>query len=212
VRVKVLTVEPKEALSEDYDVLMNEMTALEAEYGKLALTGTDAARQNEIKKAYQENKTASEELWEAYVKDARTAANEAYAKLEDGEPFDTVFIAYGEDTSYIDYPVFASKGCLLTPGTDDGMWDDAIREAAKTLTVGAYSEIIEIDGSYHIVYLVSEEEAREVPYEEVQEAMHALALEQRAATLWEERQEEWSEDESLVTYYEANYRGVGKNA
>ena len=212
VRVKVLTVEPKEALDAEYDTLLSEMAELEAEYGKLALTGTDSARQNEIKSAYKEKKASADAMWETHISAARAAAEEAYAKLQGGEAFESVFAAYGEDTSYAEVPAFGEKGRLLMPQMADGMWDAAIREAAEGLAVGEYSEIVEIEGSYHIVYLVSHEEARELSYEEVKDMMYELALEQRKATRWEEQQEAWYADESIVTHYEENYRGIGKAA
>lgn len=211
VRVKVLTVEPKEALDAEYDTLITEMEALEAEYGKLALTKTDAARQNEIKTAYAEKKTASDTMWEAYVAESRKKAEEAYEKLCGGESFDSVFAAYGEDVTYTEYPVFGEKGCLMYTTQDDGMWDEAIRTAAAGLKVGEYSKIIEIEGSYHIVYVVSEEVAGEIAYEDVKDEMHTLALEQRQATRWEEAQEGWMEQEGVVTYHQDTYRAIGKN-
>ncbi len=210
VRVKVLSVMPEGTLDENYDTLLSEMTALEAEYGNLALAGGDAARITEIKNEYAQKKLEADGLFDAYTADAHAKIREAYAKLQAGESFDDVFAAYNEDTTYTTYPVFAERGRLMMPNEDDGTWDEKLRNAAKGLTPGQYSDIVEIEGSYFIVYLVGEEPAGDVPYDTVLNALRESALASRQETVWQAQQEEWSNDTSIVTYYEDAYRSIGK--
>lgn len=211
VRVKVLSVMPEGALDESYGALLSEMAELEAEYGNLSLAAsTDTARTQQIKEQYAEKKAESDRMFEEYTASARAKINEAYGKLQAGESFDAVFTAYNEDTTYTDYPVFAERGRLMMPGQDDGAWDENLHKAAAGLSVGQYSNIVEIEGSYYIVYLMSEEPAGDIPYASVSEAMHTLALEQAQNTVWEQQQEDWEADSSMITYYEDAYRMIGK--
>ena len=130
--------------------------------------------------------------------------------MQAGESFDDVFAAYNEDTTYTTYPVFAERGRLMMPNEDDGTWDEKLRNAAKGLTPGQYSDIVEIEGSYFIVYLVGVEPAGDVPYDTVLNALRESALASRQETVWQAQQEEWSKDTSIVTYYEDAYRSIGK--
>lgn len=57
---------------------------------------------------------------------------------------------------------------------------------------------------------MSEEPAGDIPYASVSEAMHTLALEQAQNTVWEQQQEDWEADSSMITYYEDAYRMIGK--
>ena len=62
--------------------------------------------------------------------------------MQAGESFADVFAAYNEDTTYTNYPVFAERGRLMMPNEDDGTWDEKLRNAAKGLTPGQYSDIV----------------------------------------------------------------------
>ena len=210
-RIKVLSVFPQEALSSDYDSLANEMTSLEAEYGKLVLSGSeDKARIAEIEKDYASKKAESDSLMKEHITQAKAKIEEAYAKLQAGADFDTVSAAYNEDVSVENYPVVKQKGWLLWKDGDDGMWDEAIRNAAKQLKAGEYSGVIQIDDEFHIVYMVGDEEAKEMTYDEASELIKMYALAEAQNTLWEETQEEWEQDKSIITLYEDAYRMIGK--
>ena len=211
IRVKALTVQPEGTLDAAYETLATEMADLEAEYGKLALSGEDSAKRlSEIKTAYAAKKLEADKLFAAYTAGAKAKIGEARAALDAGTGFDEVFASYNEDESYTTYDAFAHNGRLMMPGTDDGAWDEALRTAAKGLSAGEYSDVIEVEGSYYILYVVGPEAAGDKPLESVYSEIEALALEQAESTLWEEKQEEWSADKTLVTLYADTYRGIGK--
>ena len=212
VRIKTITISPQEELSADYDTLATQLEELEAEYGKLRLnqTAENAARISEIEKEYAEKSLMADEIYEAYISDARTKAETAYAELEAGKSFDEVLAAYGEDDLYTTYPIFATEGILMQKGVESTMYDQALVDAVAELQNGEYTELINVDDMYFIVQLIGDEEPGERAYADVQEEMERLAQEEKAEEYWTEQQSLWNNDDSLVTYYEDQYRSIGK--
>ena len=212
-RVKTITVSPAEELSEDYTTLHTALDALETEYGRLMLDGApdDAERIAEIEAEYAEKKAEADELYEAYVGSAREKINEAYAALEAGDSFDDVLKEYGEDDIYITYPAFMEKGILMRKEGEETM-DETLVEAALALGFGEHSEIIQLDDMFYIVMPVGDEPHGTTPLTDVYEEIKTMAASEAAEALWTTRQEAWTNDTALVTYYEKVYRDVGKSA
>ena len=131
VRVRSISITPTGEVSKDYTALKDELTKLEAQYGAAALAaladkytakGADASATgidvtvNDIKDGaklvsdYMTKKAAADALYEAFTKDAREKANEAYTSLQAGTKFEDVLKKYGEDSVYTDYPTFVDSG------------------------------------------------------------------------------------------------------
>lgn len=208
IRVKVVGVEPEGTLDESYNTIKTEMTTLEAEYGALALSGADAARMKEIQAEYNDKKAEADTLFEAYVKDARKKAVDAYAALKSGTSFDEVLKEYGQDEMFATYETFATKGRLLGKEAGSDNWEDVIREAALKLEDGAYSDVIEVDGAYYIVMRVGDEAAAELSFDEVKDILTPIVLAEKQNTVWENQKSAWMDEDGLVTYYEDVYRNV----
>ena len=210
-RIKVLTVQPDGAIDENYESIREEMTDLEAEYGRLVLSGSeDKDRIAEIEKDYSDRKASADVMREEYISAAREKIEDAHEKLQSGVSFEEVFAEYNEDTVYTDYPEIAEKGYLILLTDEDGYWSEAIRDAASGLKAGEYSGIISEDDAYHIVYMVGEETPGQKQLEDIREAVTKLALAEKQDELWQKTQDEWTADRSIVTLYPDAYRPVGK--
>ena len=210
-RIKVLTVQPEGAIDESYESIRAEMTSLEAEYGKLVLSGSeDKDRIAEIEKDYADRKASADVMQEEYISEARAKIQDAYEKLQGGSSFDEVFAEYNEDTVYTAYPEIGEKGYLILLTDEDGYWSEIIRDTASGLNAGEYSEIISEEDAYHIVYMVGEETPGQKQLEDIREAVTKLALAEKQEEVWQTTQDEWTADRSIVTLYPDAYRPVGK--
>ncbi len=210
-RIKILTLSPEDALGEEYSDLTTALESLEAEYGKLTLSGSgDKDRIKEIEDEYKEKKTQADTMMEEHYAEAKAAAEEAYAKLKDGSDFETVFAEYNKDDTYTKYDLIKERGYLIYLADDDGFWETEIRDAAKALKEGEYSGIIQIEDEFHIVYMMGEEKPGVIPYEEAKAAAERAALSSVQETVWQQTRKEWEDDPELVTRYEENYRMIGK--
>ena len=212
-RVKVVTVAPQEAIDETYEEKVTQMSEYEAEYGKLMLEDekANAARLKEIKTLYDALRVETDRMYEAYMADAKAKIEEAKAKLDGGESIDAVLESYGEDAAYTEYALIAEHGRLMAQqsGADD--FDDTLRNAALALADGTYSDVLQADDTYYIVYRVGTETAGTRTLDEVREAVEAAALTAEADAVWAEQEAEWDEDDSMVTYHEEVYRSIGKS-
>lgn len=212
-RVKVVTVAPQEAIDDTYEEKVTQMSEYEAEYGKLMLEDekANAARLKEIKTLYDALRVETDQMYEAYMADAKAKIEEAKAKLDGGESIDAVLESYGEDAAYTEYALIAEHGRLMAQqsGADD--FDDTLRNAALALADGTYSDVLQADDTYYIVYRVGTETAGTRTLDEVREAVEAAALTAEADAVWAEQEAEWDEDDSMVTYHEEVYRSIGKS-
>ena len=212
-RVKVVAVAPQEAIDDTYEEKVAQMSEYEAEYGKLMLEDekANAARLKEIKTLYDALRVETDQMYEAYMADAKAKIEEAKAKLDGGESIDAVLESYGEDAAYTEYALIAEHGRLMAQqsGADD--FDDTLRNAALALADGTYSDVLQADDTYYIVYRVGTETAGTRTLDEVREAVEAAALTAEADAVWAEQEAEWDEDDSMVTYHEEVYRSIGKS-
>ena len=209
-RVKAIAVFPQEAIDETYEDKIAQMAEYEAEYGRLALTGADAARRSEIETLYAALRLETDAMYAAYMQDAKAKIDEAHALLEAGGDFDEVLASHGEDPTFTDYTLIAERGRLMseTAGADD--WDDALRAAALALADGAYSDVVQVGDAYYILCRVGGEAAGTRPLDEVHDAVEAAALLAEQDSVWAEQEAEWDEDDSMLVYHEEVYRSIGK--
>lgn len=212
IRVKTITISPQEEISDDYEILESELTALEAEFGSLSLNepGKNAARIAQIRTEYAEKRTEADKLFDDYTAAAKEKVDKAYAALQEGASFDEALAEYGEDDVYKTYPIFASEGLLMLKGEATSTWPAEVVEAVDKLEAGAYTPVIQAGDMFYIAQLVGDEQAGETAYEDVQEEMERLAKETKAEDHWNERLDSWVNDAELVVRNVDVYRGIGK--
>ncbi len=229
VRVRSITISPEGDVSEDYTTLTTDMDTIASQYGAAALdalaakysaSGADTSNATistseidggaALVSDYLTKKAAADALYEEYIQDARTKANEAYAALQSGTSFTDVMTQYNEDSMYTQYPTFVDTGLLMYIGGEDTVWDSKLVDAVKLLKDGETTAIIQIDDMFYILQLVGAEAAGTKSLTDVQDAIKAQVIASGADTLWNETLETWSNDTSLATYFEDVYRDIGK--
>ena len=208
-RVKVLTLLPEGTADPSLLEFDTAAAELEKEYGSLALNGGNETRLREIEAQYASVREQADALRTAYMSGVREQADEITRRLEAGEDFDDLLLEFDDTEDYKTYPVFAGKGRLLFADGEDG-WSAAIREAALSLEPGTCSGVIEDGTSLCFVYLVGAEPEGTVPFEDVREAVYENASAGKKDAAWTEKYEAWYGDDSEVTYFEENYRDIGK--
>ena len=233
VRVRSISISPKGEVSADYTTMKDELTTLEAQYGAAALaaladkyTAQGAAATdtginvtvNDIEGGaaiisdYLTKKAAADALYEAFIKDAREKADEAYAALEAGTSFEDVLKQYGEDTMYTDYPTFVDTGLLMYIGGEDTTWNAELVKAIGLLKDGEHTAVIKVDDVFYILQLVGTESAGELSLTDSHDAVKAAAIAKSADTAWNTQLETWQNDKKIVMYFEDIYRAIGKAA
>ncbi|MDO4493419.1 MAG: peptidyl-prolyl cis-trans isomerase [Clostridia bacterium] len=207
-RIKVLTIAPETELSADYALNKDKMTELEREFGVMMLNGTaDDVRADEIRTEYESLKTANETMYEAYTAPAREKAQAAYAELTAGTAFMDVARKYIVDAD-MSVPSLDHARLIYMEGADN--WDDEIRATVAGMEPGTYSEPIEIEGSYAVVYLEGVEPAGEKEFESVKDALTSIVTEQSKATVWNDTLEQWKNDAGFVVRHPENYGYIGR--
>ena len=231
VRVRSISITPTGTVSADYTTLKDELTKLEAQYGAAALAaladkytaqGADATATginvtvNDIPDGaklvsdYLTKKAAADTLYEAFIKDAREKADEAYASLQAGTSFEDVLKKYGEDTIYTDYPTFVDTGLLMYVGGEDTTWNSELVKAVGLLKDGEYTTVIKADDVFYILQLVGAEPAGEKSLTDAHDAIKAAAIAKSANTAWDAQLKTWENDTKIVKYFEDVYRSIGK--
>ena len=229
VRVRSITISPEGDVSADYTTLKTDMDTIASQYGVAALdalaakysaSGADTSSATiatseidggaALVSDYLTKKAAADALYEEYIKDARTKANEAYAALQSGTSFADAMTQYGEDTMYTQYPSFVDSGLLMYIGGEDTVWDSKLVDAVKLLKDGETTGIIQIDDMFYILQLVGPEAAGTKTLADVLDTVKAQVIATAADKLWNETLEKWSNDTTLATYYEDVYRDIGK--
>ena len=229
VRVRTITISPEGEVSADYTTLKTDMDTIASQYGAAALdalaakysaSGADTSNATistseidggaALVSDYLTKKAAADALYEEYIKDARTKANEAYAALQSGTSFTDVLTQYGEDSMYTQYPSFVDSGLLMYVGGEDTIWDAKLVEAAKLLKDGETTGVIQTGDMFYILQLVGSEAAGTKTLTDVHDAVKAQVIATAADKLWNETLEKWSNDPALATYFEDVYRDIGK--
>lgn len=207
VRVQIIEIKPEGTLEDSYNTNKTQMAELEAEYGKLVLTGENTARQREIEAEYLTLKNAVDATYALYIKDARAAAEAAYAKLQAGEDFLTVLNEYGTAAPN---DLMNNNGVLLYTLATDSNFASEVWSAAAAMPIGTTGSIIEIEGAFYIVKVLAAEPAGEMNFSDNKDVLVAAAQAELSATAWTEQITAWS-DEAMaqkVTYPEA-YAYIG---
>lgn len=207
VRVQLIEIKPEGTLEDSYTANKTSMTALEAEYGKLALTGSNPDRLAAIEAEYATLKAAVDATYALYIKDAKTAAQEAYAKLQAGEDFVSVMNEYS--TAEADTQM-QEKGTLLYTLASDSAFASEVWGAAAAMPVGTNSTIIEVDGAFYIVKVLSLETAGSMDLAANKDAITAAARAELGDAAWTDQVSAWTQEAmDIAVYYPETYAYVG---
>ncbi len=199
-RVQLIAIAPDAERDLKIETNRAEMAQLEAEYGKLALNGENAARQEEILARYAALKAESDELEEAFIGDARTKINRAYEALEEETPFEDVMKQYNREGD-------TSETLLFADG--DARYGE-LSDYAGELLIGTYSEPILIDDVYYIVKLLEKPAAGAIDRASIEEAIRAAAVEAAKDAAWDQLYAEWqTEAETAAVRHEDAYAAIG---
>lgn len=165
------------------------MTALEAEYGALALRGKDEKRQAEIVTEYAKLREETETLETEQDGKAAEAAKLAYDALNGGMTFEAAMDMYNEhdagESGLYEWTVFTDGSETEFP---------ALAEAAVKLTEGAYSEPILVDGDYYIIRVAKLLPAGPVDRTSIDAEVRAIAEEGIRADAWQAQHDAWLEE------------------
>lgn len=131
---------------------------------------------------------------------------EIYARLENGESFDSLIAEYGEDPGMQNEPTMSRGYCVSEASIN---WEANFRDGAMALEhVGEYSATPVVSGSgVHIIQYVSDVAAGEVDIETVREALAEEALANLQDAHSEETITAWVE-EANVSYDVAAFEAV----
>lgn len=169
----------------------------EAEYGKIALSGGDEAKLEEIRAEYAKLVQKNEELREAYYGDSVATVNGILEKLRGGASIDEA----APD---------ASEQILCLNGSD---WEFAeeVQKAAAALQDGAYSDVITVGNAVYLVYMVGRLTPGAVDRAPIEDAIRTAAKAAATETAWNELQDAWkAEALEKAVYHKEAYAYVGK--
>lgn len=138
------------------------------------------------------------------VEDEETA-NEVMKKLKEGKDFEVVLAEYNTDPGMKNEQY--ADGYLVGKGAS---YIDEFLNAALALTEdGELSPIVKSDSGYHIIKRIRAEEARVIPYEEVQESFDKLATSNFISKYYNDIVTGWMESDDVVRH-EDTYASLAK--
>lgn len=202
-RVQIIRLALSEEEQTAYDSNLNAMATLEAEYGKLLLSGENSDRQAEIETEYASLKAANEELMNSLKAKGENALNE----IADGKDFGLVMQGYSSDVPTGSEMAF---GSLLYTLSEDSNFETAIWNQAVAMTSGEVSQLIENGGVYYILKRGDDIVAGDRTFADFQEACETAALTEKQDSEWSTAQDSWyTEAQNAAIYHEDNYALVG---
>lgn len=206
-RVMDMLVKPRTDVNEanpDYAEKVQQLNALQSEYGTLAFEDATAAaasnkaRLREIITEYKTLKAETDRMEEEAGKEAKAIIEEAYAKLQEGTTFESLLIRYTENEQAAACETLMMDGLLIAPDDASATWSSKCVAEFKKLKVGEYSPVFLDDDGYHILYYVGDEKAGERPLADIQDAVKASLLEEARNNEWQAILGEWMQDESVT--------------
>lgn len=224
-RIMDIIVTPKGELSEDYTKRMQKLDELYDEYCELSFadalnnTSENSERISEILAEYSEIKALTDAEFEKHSKAAVEKINKAYSELENGAEFSEVMLKYTENPFVIGddetepSEAFRTVGQIISKKHESSNdWSDTLKEQFSKLKIGEYSEVfIDEDGSYHIIYYVSDIEKGEVSLQSIYDSVKIAAKAASDERQWQALVEDWKDDPDLYINTEL-IRTLGRDA
>ena len=192
--------EPDAAIAQNREKL----TALEAEYGALALGEDDPQRRTEIESEYALLKAETDALEAAFFSGVSEKCEEAYLALNGGVSFEEVMDRYNvknqDGSGFDERLVYIDGADTHNPG---------IAKIAKTLAPGEYSKPAIADGAYVIVKVIETSPAGAVDRASIEEDIRIAAKAELTADIWDEQYDAWfTEAEETAVYHRETYESL----
>ena len=195
-RIEIIYIPADNIDADKLDETRTAMTELEAEYGALALRGENAERQAEIVTEYAKLKETLDALIAQRSAGAKETADKAYADLSGGMSFSDAMELYNthddEESGRFEQVVFLDGSEPKYP---------ALAEAAKLLTVGAYSEPILVDGDCCIARLVEILPEGVIDRASIEAEIAETAERVISKNAWQAQQDAWVEEAKAAAVY-----------
>lgn len=134
----------------------------------------------------------------------RATAEDILNRLHAGEDFEELLAEHNTDPGMESYP----EGYLVGEGAS--FIEEFLTAALALKKEGDLSEIVESSSGFHIIKRLADETGGVLPYGDVQERFEAYAKSKFIEDYYAKLLESWKQEEGLVTYYEENFRGIGK--
>lgn len=203
VRAQIIKVAMDADSAAAYAENKTQMTALESEFGALALKGEEPARRGEIRTTYNALVSANAELEQAVLTKAEAIREEAATS---NITFAELSKKYDESLSDAD----AENGHLVYTAGEDTAYPAAVREAVAALGDGDISDIIAVDGTFYIVRRVNAVAAGAPAMEEVRELAETRALSEKKDAAWNEAASAYaSAAAAAAAKYPEHYASIG---
>lgn len=151
-----------------------------------------------------EDEAEYEKKLKEYQDELLPEAEEAWAKLESGVPFEEVMDEYSDD-EYMKEEPYKSEGYVVYK--DSGYVKSFEKAALNMVLIDQTSGLVRSEYGFHILRLFKITEAGEIPLEEVKDEIRAYALTDLQNSAWEAKIAEWREN-AKIKKYEDRYLSV----
>lgn len=136
----------------------------------------------------------------------RATAEDILRQLEEGGDFEALLTEHNTDPGAESNP----DGYLVGEGAS--FVEEFLTAALALEKEGDLSGIVESTYGFHIIKRMGDEPGGVVPYADIQERFEAFAKTQYVQDYYTDIVEAWKQEEGFVTYYEENFRSIGKAA
>lgn len=138
-------------------------------------------------------------LRDAELQKIAAEANEVYAKLQNGEDYDALLEAYGDDPGMEEGGFFAETGYRLFEGITS--YDEIFVETAYALEKeGDYSAPTASDYGYYIIKYMGDSVEGAVPLAQVRDKVVETLIDNKATALYDEAIETWKRQAVINEY------------
>ena len=126
-------------------------------------------------------------------------AEAAIERFNSGEDIDALIAELNDDTGMPETGYAVSE----TAEVSSQAWDPAFTEGALSIAeVGGLSEPVKGQYGVHLIYYMGDLTSGATPYEQVRDAVEALALENKVTQTFTDQVDAWKEELNLVLYPE----------
>ena len=195
--IKVVTCQPEGEAPAEIAENEAKLLELEAEYGKLALTGADEATLNEIRETYEALVAETDALKQDYFGKAEAEIQALQEKLQAGESFDAIAPDAKEQVLYLN--------------DTDPEFPDEVREAVLALKEGEVSPAITVGDTIYLIYYVGPLTSGATDRTLIADAIRAAAEVDAKDAAWEELLTAWDEEAfQKAVYHAETYAYIGR--
>ena len=197
--VQIITLTPEGTAPSEIAENLSKMAQLEAEYGKLALSGEDETRLSEIREEYTDLLEANQKMEEEFFKAESDRIHEMKARLDSGEDYNVVAV---DDASFLQEQIL----CY----TLDYAYPTVVTDAVAKLNDGEISEVLFDGTSYYLVRLIGKLAPGNADRAAIEDAIRAAASAEKQEAVWAELTASWEEEAfASAQYNQSVYAYIG---